>query len=81
MDVEADAEELLGHRRALDVPAGASHAPRRRPARVLAGLVRLPQREVERILLALGELVAVDQGFALVHVLELTVRERAVARV
>ena len=33
VDVEVDAEELLGHRRALDVPAGPARAPRASPRR------------------------------------------------
>ena len=35
VDVEGGAEVLRGHRRALDVPAGAARAPRRRPRRGL----------------------------------------------
>ena len=71
VDIEADAERGLGHRRALDVPARPSRPPGRRPAGVLAGLVALPQREVQRVVLALGALDAL----ALVHVLEPAVRE------
>src|SRR5207249_10937377 len=51
MDLEYRAEVLLGHRGALDVPAGSPRAPRRVPARVLALLVRLPQRKVARVFL------------------------------
>ena len=43
---------VLGHRRALDVPAGPAAAPRRVPRGVLALLLRLPEREVQRVLLA-----------------------------
>ena len=57
VDVEAVAEDLERHRRALDVPAGPARAPRRRPRR-LAGLRRLPQREVDRAALALVDLDA-----------------------
>ena len=42
------AEQLVGHRRAFDVPARPALAPRRRPFR-LTGLRLLPQHEVERI--------------------------------
>ena len=48
VDVERQAEVLLGHCGAFEVPTGASLAPRRGPMR-LAGLCRLPQREVERV--------------------------------
>ena len=48
VDLEVGAEDLLGHRRALDVPAGPALAPRRGPRGVLALLVLLPQREVAR---------------------------------
>ena len=51
VDLEHRPEVLLGHRRALDVPARPAAAPRRVPPRVLALLVRLPEREVARILL------------------------------
>ena len=51
VDLKSDPEPLLGHRRALDVPARPAAAPGREPDRVLAVLVRLPQREVERVLL------------------------------
>ena len=77
VDLEADAEQLLGHRRALDVPAGPAAAPRRVPGRVLARLLGLPEREVERILLAVRALDAL----ALVHVVDAAVAELAVARV
>src|SRR5688500_4249814 len=50
MDVEMIAELLRRHRGALDVPAGSSFAPRRRP-RGFAGLRGLPQHEVERVAL------------------------------
>src|SRR5207249_3541484 len=51
MDLEPWAEELLGHRRALDVPAGTAATPWRVPGGVLSLLRRLPEREVARILL------------------------------
>ena len=65
----------LGHRRALDVPAGPARAPGRVPAGVLAVLVRLPEGEVERVLL---ERVRA-RLLALVHVLGAAVGELAVA--
>ena len=77
VDLEADAEQLLGHRRALDVPARPAAAPRRVPGGVLALLLRLPQREVERILLAVGALDAL----ALVHLVDGAVAQRAVVGV
>ena len=66
VDVELEAEQRLGHRRALDVPAGAPAAPGRVPRGVLALLLALPQREVERVPLAVGALDAL----ALVHLLD-----------
>ena len=51
--------------------------PRGLPAGVLAWLVRLPQGEVERVLLVLRAAGSII--LALVHVLELAVRERPVA--
>ncbi len=51
VDVEAGSEVAQAHGRALDVPAGAAHAPRALPGG-LPGLGRLPDREVERVLLA-----------------------------
>ena len=50
---KSGAEVLVGHRRALQVPAGPAAAPRGLPGARLAGLVRLPQREVARVALAL----------------------------
>ena len=55
VDVEVVAEQVRAHRRALDVPARAALAPRRRPldlARLL-DLGVLPQHEVERVVLVL----------------------------
>ena len=49
--VEAGAQVAQAHGRALDVPAGAPHAPRALPGR-LARLGGLPDGEVERVLLA-----------------------------
>jgi hypothetical protein len=71
VDVELDAEQLLRHRRALDVPARAPHPPRRGPAGVLVLLLPLPEREVERILLAGGAL----DPLPLVHLVDRAVRE------
>ena len=62
VDLEVDPEQLLGHRRALDVPARAPGTPRCGPARVLAGLLRLPQREVEWVALAVGAVDPVGWG-------------------
>jgi hypothetical protein len=74
VDVELEAQQRLGHRRALDVPAGPARAPGRLPRGVLVGLRALPEREVERVLLAVGTLDAL----ALVHLVHVAVRERAV---
>ena len=74
VDLERRAEHRLRHRGALDVPARPAAAPRRVPRRVLHRLGRLPEREVERVLLARGAL----EPLALVHVLDVAVRERAV---
>ena len=74
VDVELDPQQLLGHRRALDVPARPSHPPRRGPGLVLVLLLALPEREVERILLARGALDAL----ALVHLVDRAVGELAV---
>src|SRR5262245_44733167 len=71
VDLEARAEVLLGHGRALDVPAGPATAPRRVPPGVLARLVRLPQREVARILLERVRLL-------LLHLIEPLPRQPAV---
>src|SRR5260370_37054970 len=57
MDVEGLPEVLPRHRGALDVPAGASRAPRALPRR-LPRLRRLPQGEVTRAALALVHLHA-----------------------
>ena len=65
------AEQLLGHRRALDVPARPAGPPGRLPPGVLALLACLPEGEVERVLLAPGSLDALT----LVHVLEPAVGE------
>src|SRR5581483_8996410 len=59
VDLERGPEDLLGHHRALDVPARTAVAPGRVPPRVLGrGLVRLPEREVARILLERARLLA-----------------------
>src|SRR5262249_3001672 len=57
MDVERRAEIFYGHRRALDVPAGTSFAPRTGPRR-LARFGRLPEGKVARIAFALVDLDA-----------------------
>ena len=75
VDLEVRAEKLLGHRRALDVPAGAPLAPRRWPAGVLVGLAGLPEGEVERALLERGAAGLL----ALVHLLGIAIGELAVA--
>ena len=75
MDLEVHAQERLGHRRALDVPARPALAPGRVPVDVLPLLARLPEREVLRRLLELGRVVAL----ALLHLLERPVGELAVA--
>src|SRR5205814_7893599 len=71
VDLEARAEVLLRHRRALDVPARPPPAPRRVPPRVLPGLVRLPEREVARIPLERVRLL-------LLHLVEPLTRKPAV---
>ncbi len=68
--VEGLSQELAAHGRALDVPAGATLAPRAVP-RGLAGLGGLPQRKVERLALLLSDLDAL----AGLHVVELSLRE------
>ena len=60
VDLEDGAEQLLGHHRALDVPAGPAATPRRVPGGVLARLVRLPEREVARVLLERVRLLLLD---------------------
>src|SRR3954469_15463878 len=61
VDLERRPEDLLDHRRALDVPAWPAPAPRRLPPRVLRrGLVRLPEREVARVLLERVRLLLLD---------------------
>ena len=72
VDVELRAQVERGHRRALQVPARPSPAPRRRPRR-LARLGGLPQREVAGIALAEG------LGLALHDVVEPLAGQRAVA--
>ena len=70
----SEPQQLLGHRRALDVPARPAAPPRRVPRRVLALLVRLPEREVERVLFQVGAFDAL----ALVHLVDVAARQRAV---
>src|SRR5690606_34862461 len=52
VNVEARPEDVVGHGRALDVPARPALAPWRRPV-WLARLGALPQHEIERIALGL----------------------------
>lgn len=47
VNIQLVAADVWGHGRALDVPAGAAEAPRRRPRR-LAALTALPEGEVVR---------------------------------
>ena len=53
VDVELVAQIAVAHRRAFQMPAGAAHAERRRPAcgRRVGRLRALPQREVARVVL------------------------------
>src|SRR5207253_2603508 len=61
VDLESRTEDLLGHRRALDVPAGPAAAPGRIPPGVLRlRLVRLPEREIAAVLLARVRLLFLD---------------------
>src|SRR5947209_6214669 len=50
VDVERAAEELLGHRGALDVPTGPPASPRRIPPRVFALFVRLPEHDRQLVI-------------------------------
>ena len=75
VDRELGPELGLGHRRALDVPAGPSRPPGRVPGGVLVGLLGFPEGEVERILLERGR----PRLLALVHVLGAAIGEPAVA--
>ncbi len=78
VDVERRAQVLRRHRRALQVPAGAAAAPRRRPGRGLGftGLVALPQREIARVSLAILAFTVAGR----VHIGQLLPRQRAVGR-
>src|SRR6185369_13779482 len=71
MDLELVTEKLLGHRRALDVPARPARSPRRVPRRILVRLLRLPEREVALVPLQVARLLGN-------HVLEPGARELAV---
>src|SRR5207248_6905175 len=71
VDVELRAEVGGGHRRALQVPAGAPSAPWRRPGR-LAGFGALPHGEVP------GIAFARRGGFTLAHLVETLTRQRTV---
>ena len=77
VDVEAVAEDLERHRRALDVPAGPARSPGRIPLR-LSGLRGLPEREVDRAALLLVDLDA--RARALEQLFERAMRQRAVRR-
>ena len=74
MDLEHRAEQLLGHRRAFDVPPRAAGAPRGGPRRVLVRLRRLPEGEIALVFLQVARLLG-D------HVLELRARELPVVGV
>ena len=72
MDIERQAQVLLRHSRALDMPTGTPLPPGAFP-RGLAGFGGLPQGEVERVALAVFQALAVGAQFAvaafhLVHV-------------
>ena len=78
VDVERGAEVLAGHRRALDVPAGATRTPGGRPGRCLRlGLLLppLPEREVAGV--ALAARVGVGRGL---HVVDALAGQLAVGR-
>ena len=75
VDLERRPVDLLGHHRALDVPARPAAPPRRVPPRVLGrGLVRLPESEVARVALERARLLA------LLDLVGLLPREPAVLR-
>ena len=63
VQVDVAAEQVGRHRGALDVPAGAPQAPRRRPRR-LARLGRLPQHKIRRMPLV-GRRVRRERALAL----------------
>ena len=78
VDVEGGAEVLAGHRRALDVPAGAAGTPRGRPGgglRLGLLLPPLPEGEVARV--ALAARVGVAGGL---HVVDALAGQLAVRR-
>ena len=79
MDVEWQAQVLLRHARALDVPARPAVAPGRFP-RGLARLGRLPQREVERVALAVLDALGAQIAMAGFHLVDVAARKRAVRR-
>src|SRR5947209_20604261 len=74
VDLEVDAEDLLRHRGALDVPPRPPATPRRLPGGVLAGFLRLPEREVVGVPLERGDVV-----LPLINRLDGPVRELPVA--
>src|SRR4029079_4115797 len=74
VDVERGPEQLPGHDRALDVPAGSAPAPGRLPRRVLAGLVCLPEGEVARVIFA-------RVGLLLLHLIRTLSRKSSVLRI
>src|SRR5215207_8263737 len=57
VELELRTEDLLGHRRAFDVPPRSPRAPRRSPRRVLVRLLGLPKGEVPLVLLEVTRLL------------------------
>src|SRR5207248_1515951 len=82
VDLERRPEDLLGHRRALDVPARPAASPRRVPPRVLRlRLVRLPEREVALVLLERARLLTLLDLVGLLAGETAVLRERRDAEV
>src|SRR5258706_1057030 len=77
VEIERLAEVFHRHRRALDVPAGISAAPRRIPLLQVTWLRGTPEREVERVPLVR---VHLDARSGLTAVRRLGVQPRAVSR-
>src|SRR5206468_7244065 len=77
VDLKSQAELLLRHRRALNVPTGSAAAPGRIPRGVLIWLLGLPQREIHRIALALRAL----HPLSLIHLAHSLMGDLAVLRV
>ena len=82
VDVEGQSQVLLGHGRALDVPARTALAPGGFPRR-LAGLGRLPQGEVQLVALALLQALAVGAQLAVAafRLIDIAPGQLAVTRV